>query len=137
VAEQSYQATTATGPTGWRRVKLILGLQALWFVRLMRLYGRASGRRRRRFLTANFPGVKPYRLNHEMLTYSVNQLDLLMRQFPPVSQEDLDARIARMSEATGRFQGYRARILEDFMFTIEPPTRDGDRRSWWRPLREY
>ena len=46
------------------------------------------------------------------------QFDLFFRQFPYLTEKDLDARIQRFSSATGRFRNMRAQRIEKHLFTI-------------------
>ena len=100
------------------RGKTYLELKKLWFKRFLRLYTSSRGRQRRRFLREKYPALKPYQLDFSQLRYSEQQFDLLMRQFPPLTTGELDARIRGYAGALGKFDGFRSAVVGNNLFTI-------------------
>jgi len=106
------------------RGKLALSLKILWLRRFKRLFTTSKGRQNRRFLKQNFPDFPATSLDLEMLKYSEQQLDLMMRQFPPFRIADLDERIARFCTATGRFSGMHSALDSNGLVTIRQSDSD-------------
>ena len=105
-------------PGGMERARLALSLKMLWLWRFMQFVATKEGRKKQRFLKRNFPDLSIWSLDFAVLKYGEQQLDLMMRQFPPFRMDDLDARIARFAAATGRFSGMRAALDSNGLVTI-------------------
>jgi hypothetical protein len=58
-------------------------------------------------------------LDHEQLGYTKQQLDLMMRQFPPLDIATLDLRLARIAEALGADAPYRTKVLRGTLVVVE------------------
>lgn len=100
------------------RYKILLQIRMLWLKRFIAFYRSRSGRDKRRFLRRNYPHLSLRKMDYEMLGYSKEQFDLFMRQFPELTEAEIDAKIARMSATLGRFSGMRSKKLRDHLFTI-------------------
>lgn len=103
---------------GLDRLRTVLGLKALRLGPLWKLYLSEAGRQKRRFLRNHFPAIRSHNFDLEPLGYPEQQLRLFMRQFRALNTDELEAQIAKMALGTGRFAGFKARIVADNMFTI-------------------
>lgn len=108
----------ATRPGLRDRLRARLGYAVTWTGRYLAWYCTRKGLRRGRFLRKAFPQVRPSSLDAEMLSYTPEQLELLMRQFPPLDGAQLNARIAHFAQAFGRFDGLQAHRINDYLFRI-------------------
>ncbi|MEC9342835.1 MAG: surface carbohydrate biosynthesis protein [Pseudomonadota bacterium] len=108
----------ASGRTVEERSRISRELKMLWWRRYLRLFTTTRGLRKFAYLRRNFPRLKVHRLDYEMLDYNEEQIELLMRQFPPPDKHDIDDRIRRFSLALGRFANMEAKLLGDMLFTI-------------------
>lgn len=76
------------------------------------LYSLTSrGHAKRRFLAEHFPDVTLRSLDHHQLRYSTQQLDLMMRQYPPIDQSALDARLARIGTSQNSEKIFKTKML--------------------------
>ena len=100
------------------RGKIRLRQKWLWLGKLIQLYSTSRGRRKRKFLREKYPELRIRRLDAAQLAYGEQQLDLFMRQFPPLTSGDLDERIGRYALSLNRFDGMRSITLADNLFTI-------------------
>ena len=110
-----------TPPGFFYRSKLALSLRWLWIKRFAKLLVSNTGKGKRRFLKENFPDYSIWSLDFAMLNYSQQQLDLMMRQYPPLDIAELEGRIARFAKSTGRFAGLHAVMDSGGLFTIKGP----------------
>ena len=78
----------------------------------------AKGRENRRFLAERFPQIKIQDLDIEQLRYSQEQLDLMMRQFPPLDLADIGSRLARLSAILGSESVYRVKPLRGALVEV-------------------
>jgi surface carbohydrate biosynthesis protein len=100
------------------RMQLKLAARLEWLRRLVKLYRSSSGRRKLRHIRENYPELKLLSMDSTLLGYGPQQLDLFMRQFPPLDPADLDERIGRFAAAFGRFEGMHPAIIGDNLFTV-------------------
>jgi surface carbohydrate biosynthesis protein len=100
------------------RTRLELAARVEWLRRLVRLYRSSTGRKRLRHIREHYPELKLLSMDSTLLGYSPQQLDLFMRQFPPLDPADLQERISRFATAFGRFEGMRPSIIGDNLFTV-------------------
>jgi surface carbohydrate biosynthesis protein len=101
------------------RLRENMGARSLWLKRAFRLYARRSGRRRLAVLRKNFPGLNPLRMDANFLNYSAQQFELFARQFPPLSETDIQDRISRFAKALGRFGGVQATIVDPTLLIVQ------------------
>lgn len=101
-----------------RRIGVRLWMQRLWLKRFARLILTRSGRRKYQFLRRNFPDLSVFSLDFVMLDYSVQQIDLMMRQRPPMKIDELNASIEKMSATVGGFSAMRAVKLHSGLIAI-------------------
>lgn len=90
-----------------------------WLGKYARLHLTSRGIKRRRLIKALFPGLQLRDLDSEQIGLSLEQLELLARQFPPLRKKELDRTIMEFSQHSGMFQGRQVRMLSHFHFTIE------------------
>ncbi len=115
-------SVAARRPPGFlHRSRLALSLRWLWLKRFAKLMLSNTGKSKRRYLAKNFPEFSIWSLDFAMLNYSEQQLDLMMRQYPRLDVAELDDRIARFANSTGRFTGLHAVMDSDGLFTIKGP----------------
>lgn len=99
---------------GWtRRAGHHWRTRRLWATRMAALHLTPQGRRKRDHLRTHFPQQDIRELDFSVLSNSLSQLDLHMRQFPPLDEAAIRDRIAILSQATGRFGGVRATRRRD------------------------
>lgn len=110
--------TVPEKPSPLLRARRIFQIRKLWLQRFIQLFTSRTGRRKLRFLRSRFPEFSVRSLDFVMLRYSEEQLDLMMRQFPPLDVGDMNERIARFAKATGRFSQFRAVAGNGGMVTI-------------------
>jgi surface carbohydrate biosynthesis protein len=107
-------------PVGLRkRLSIEAKIGRLWLKRYVNSLASRRGRAMRRYLAAKQPELRMHHLDHEQLGYSLEQLELLMRQFPPLDLEALNRRIAGYADALGRFGSLKVRRLSHFTFTLD------------------
>lgn len=121
VVEKTMRSRAAPTRAGlFERVALTMSLRREFMQRAWRLYCRRGGRRRLAALRRHFPRLNPLKMDANFLSYSEQQFALFARQSPPLSPADLDDRIRRFSEATGRFGGIRAKVIDETLFSVSP-----------------
>ncbi len=104
--------------TAFSRARTVISHSRLWVQRATRLLVSKAGRRKLHALRARYPDFSILSLDFARLSYSEEQFDLLMRQFPPLDVEDVNARIADMARALGRFAGMQAIMCPGGILTI-------------------
>lgn len=80
-------------------------------LRLLSWATTSRGKDKRRFLSEEYPDVTPAKLDAEQLRYSRQQLDLMMRQYPPLDRASVDQRLTRLAEVLGSESPWRTRSL--------------------------
>lgn len=108
----------ARAPVLFERIKALLTLQQLRIKRFIRFYSSSRGRRKRRFLREKYPELKLRKLDYAQLLYSEQQFDLLMRQFPPLMTDEIDARIRSYANALSKFDGFKSAVVAHNLFTV-------------------
>ncbi len=110
--------TTSTAAELRKRIGITLWMRRLWLKRYTRLFTSRYGRKKRQFLKDTFPELPIRSLDFVMLDYSIEQIDLMMRQCPPMKLVELNARIAKFSATLSRFSGMQAVRLHNGLITI-------------------
>jgi surface carbohydrate biosynthesis protein len=112
-------ANQSSPRASWIKRKLLhWRSRRLWAIRLASWYFTAEGRKKRRHLTENFAELDPWEFDFSILSNSLDQLNLHMRQFPPLSEKRIEARIDAFVRATGRFSDVRAKRRNDGMVEL-------------------
>lgn len=101
----------ARGPGVLARGLSTAQVEARRQLRLLSWKATKRGKAKRRLLAERHPHTTPDMLDAEQLRYSPQQLDLMMRQYPPLDLAAVDARLARLAEALGHAAPFRAKPL--------------------------
>lgn len=88
------------------------------FFKLMSYVLTSRGRKKRRFLATNYPDLRPSDLDLEQLGYSVEQIDLMMRQFPALDDAALDDRLTQIAAALGTAGPFRTERLHGGLVAV-------------------
>jgi len=117
IASGSADLTPSSGPGRPRRVLAAAGIELKRQLRLLSYQVKSRGRDKRRFLATHYPDTTLASLDYEQLSYSKQQLELMMRQFPPLDHAVLDERLTRLASALGigtpcRTKKLRAGLVE-------------------------
>ena len=119
ITEAVFASATDTSPNPQAALKKVLRHgERLRFKRYLGLYLTPSGWKKRRHLENTYPNLDISQLDFEQLGFSIEQLDLMMRQFPPFEHRSVDERIAKFAKATGRFEAIKADILSQQMVRL-------------------
>lgn len=78
----------------------------------------ARGHAKRRFLAEHFPDITLRSFDNHQLRYSTQQLDLMMRQYPPLEQDAVDACLARIGVALSSEKIFKTNILRGDLIEI-------------------
>lgn len=108
-----------SGPGKAARALSAAGLEFRRQLRLLGYWVTSHGRDKRRYYAAQYPQMSLSALDHEQLGYTKQQLDLMMRQFPPLDIATLDLRLARIAEALGADAPYRTKVLRGTLVVVE------------------
>lgn len=106
------------GPGRAARARARAALALRRRIKLLSWAATARGREKRAFLADHHPGVTPESLDHDQLGYSKQQLDLLMRQFPPLDHAALDDRLARIASALDAATPFRVEPLHRALIAV-------------------
>ncbi len=119
LAQKAKSFDVTGGLSTSERKKETARLRRLWLKNYSRLFTSKRGRKKRAFLKQNFPDLSPGRLDFEQLSYSMEQLDLLMRQFPPLQVDALNHQIQRFCDILEWSEPFKCVQHSEYLVTIE------------------
>lgn len=96
-----------------KRKRLHWRTRRLWAARMASWYFTKEGKKKRRLLAKNVTEQNIWELDYSTLSSSLEQLELHIRQFPPISETQIAARIETYVKATGRFRNVSAKRRKD------------------------